>query len=270
LLVLSMVLGTGAMAVIGVAVALWLLPRLGQAKASAAGEAFPKAAAAAPDIERPDRDEALRLVRRALETRDPAKVADGFRMGSASGEEIVNFLRDSEAKDGLLSGCEWQSTMDTDGVVAEGVVASFGGDGGSRDRLALLTPDKRKRWVVDFDAYARTVSPDWRTLRDGASQGLVRGFLARDFYYNGPFSNESEWQSYAISSPDSSQALRGYCKRGTPLAATLEKLFTDDRKIARATLEIRSVAGGAPLQYEITKLRSHDWIVPDPPVAENP
>lgn len=267
LLILSVFLASGAMAIIGVAVALWLLPRLGHGKAAVA-EQVAKAVAAAPDLPRPDRDEALRLVRRALETRNPAKVPDFFRMGSASADEIVNFLRDSETKDGLLAGCEWQSTMDTDGMVAEGVVAGFNGGSGARQRLAFLTPDKQGRWQVDFDAYARTVSPDWRMLRTGSDKGMVRGFLAPDFYYNGAFSNESDWQSYAVSSPDSSQALRGYCKRRTPLAAALEELFTGDRKLARCTVELRSVTGGAPLQYEITRLRSHDWIVPDEPAAE--
>lgn len=267
LLILSLILGTGAMAIIGVAFALWILPRLGPESAVAV-ESFAKTAVSAPDLPRPAQDEALRLVRRALENRDPAKVRDLFRMGSATPDGIVNFLRDSEVRDGLLAGCEWQSTMDTDGMVAEGVVAGFNGGRGNRERLAFLTPDKQGRWQVDFDAYARTVSPDWRKLCGGAEKGMVRGFLARDFYYNGPFSNEGEWQSYAISSPDSSQALRGYCKRGTPLATVLEKLFQDDAKLARVTLDLRGGAVGDARQYEITKLRSHDWIVPDEAAAE--
>ena len=90
---------------------------------------------------------------------------------------------------------------------------------------------------------------------------MVRVFVAQDVYYNGPFSDETQWVSYGLGSPDRTELLRGYCKVGSEEAAVMERLFTEGQKLSRATLEIRRVRDGGALQFEIVRLVAEDWVV---------
>ncbi len=275
LLILSAVFGAGALAVIGLAMTMWLLPKL---RSGGAAEANPAVAAGAThpagpreDFVPPTSDEALRLVRGALEVRDPAMVPDYFRMGSATAEEIADFLMQSDARDGLATGYEWQSSLDAGGMQAEGVVVSYSGRQRRTERLACLTPDEMGRWKVDFDAFARTCSPVWDKLADFKGDPVVRACLMRDSYYNGIFGDDKEWQSYSIQLPEKSQGLRAYCKRGTPQAAAVESLLADGR-YSRGTFQLRRLPGAEKWQFEIVGLVSREWLVPDqmpPPSAAN-
>ncbi len=267
ILVWSVWLGLGTMALIVLAISLWLVPYL-----------FPeidiKNIAPPPEVKvrveskfpSPTRDEAVDKATRAVTERDPEKIATRFRMGATTPAEVVDFLKTEEARDGPVDHYDWLSSMDSDGLLMEGVLVVYKGKEKPVERLAFLTPDEKGDWKVDFAAYARTVSPSWNELLEkGADHGIVRIFLGRDVYYNGPFSDENLWTCYGMASPDMDVLLRGYCKVGSPQAEALVRLFSDERRVSRATLELQRVKDGGERQFEITKLLAQDWVLPDPP-----
>jgi hypothetical protein len=128
-------------------------------------------------------------------------------------------------------------------------------------------------WKIDFEALARTVRPPWPDLLEGrASEGQVRVIVAPDSYYNGVFSDESQWLSFGLASPDISQILVGYCRRDSAQAKAMQEILKsmDDapaagRQIKRATLAIRRPTGAEPRQFEITRVLAEDWIVSERP-----
>lgn len=267
-LIWSAVLSSATLVVLGLAVFFWVMPYLRVAPAVSAGiGALPDAQVrVASKFPSPSREQALDLVRRALANVDPEKVESYFRTGTATRAEILDFLKSSGPRDGPMVSCEWLSSMDVDGLLMEGVLVVYKGWEKPVERLAFLTPDSAGRWKLDFDAFARSVRPSWKELlENGAEQALVRVFVGRDVYYNGPFSDEKEWVCYCIASPDNDELLRGYCRVGSPLAAAMEELLKEEHRYSRATLEIRRVKEGGDRQFEITRLVAKDWVVADGP-----
>ena len=269
-LIWSIMIGGAAAAVIGVVISLWLSPYLFPEPVETTGihvkhETKVRVESKFPS---PTREQALDMVKRAISNRDPEQVESLFRLGASSRPEVVGFFNGLEERDGPVDHYDWLSSMDVDGLLMEGMlVVSKGKDQGKPvERLAFLTPDPAGNWKVDFDAYARTVKPSWSELLEkGADHALVRVFVARDVYYNGPFSDDKEWVCYGIASPDTEQLLRGYCRMGSPQEAAMEKLLSDGVKMSRATLEIQRVKEGEPRQFEITRLRAPDWVLPATP-----
>lgn len=259
----SVLFGFAALAVIGGCVALWVIPRLkkGSVDDSAQLESNVRVASRFPS---PGKDEALDLVRHAVTTRDPLAIGTLYRGGAARSAEILDFLGALEAKDGRVEGYEWLSSLDINGLLVEGVAVIFKGHEKPAERIAFLTPDSAGVWQMDFDAFARTVSPSWKELlQNGAEQARVRAIVSKDYYHNGPFREESQWTCYAIVSPDLDELLHGYCRVGTPEAAAMERLFTDGEATSRATLDLRRVKGAEPRQFEISRVVAKDWILPE-------
>ncbi|MEI8038369.1 MAG: hypothetical protein WCJ14_08265 [Verrucomicrobiota bacterium] len=221
----------------------------------------------------PGEGEALGLVQRALAVRDPAKVPALFRLGEATPEQVVAFLVDSDARDGRIQRYDWLRSMDVDGMLIEGVLVSYDEAHAERARLAFLTPDEAGVWKMDFDAYARASRPGWQDLLSGrAKQALVRVFVARDTYYNGPFQDESQWVCYGVASPESKallpegqESLRAYCKVGSAQAKAMAHILTAEIQTCRMTLELRRAQGADSRQFEIARVLSEDWVLP--PVA---
>jgi hypothetical protein len=56
--------------------------------------------------------------------------------------------------------------------------------------------------------------------------------------------------------------LCAYCRIGTPEDQMLRKLFADGTATSRVTLDIRRVKDGEPLQFEIVRILSREWVVP--------
>jgi len=266
ILVWSAALSLATLVVIGLAIIFWLKPRLrsdsgvGPAIFSS-DEADVRVVSKFPS---PSREQALDLVKRAIANRNPEKVESLFRTGNASRAEVLEFFKSSEQRDGLIERYEWLSSMDVNGLLLEGVVVIYKGKEKRGERLALLTPDSVGNWKLDFEAFARTIRPSWQELLEkGAEQAVVRVFVGKDVYFNGPFGDDKEWSCYALVSPDIEDTLRGYCKIGSAEAAAMEKLLTEDRKFSRATLESRRVKDGEPRQFEITRVLAEDWVVAD-------
>ncbi len=149
-------------------------------------------------------------------------------------------------------------------------------NGEELSRLAFLTPDGFGRWKIDYESFARIVKPSWSDLLEKkADQGLVRVFVAKDSYYNGPFKDESEWICYGMASPDTSVVPMGYCRKNSPQAKALERIVADsegglDRHgLNRATLEIRRPEGAEDRQFEITRVLAEDWVLSPKPFDGN-
>jgi len=224
----------------------------------------------------PTEDEALYLVKRALSIRLPKQLEDCFILGSTRPEDALRFLRDAEKADGGVSGYTWLSSMDANGLLIDGVLVNYAGGGVPKNRLALLTPDAKGKWKIDFDAFARMVRPSWKDLMEnGAPQGVVRVVVARDVYFNGPFKDDSQWMCYGMASPDIPDVLLGYCRKRSPQAAALERILADEgatsagATLNRATLEIRRVEGSEARQFEITRVLAEDWVMGAKPFDEN-
>lgn len=215
----------------------------------------------------PSEEVALDLVKQAIALRDPAMVGRYFRPGAAAPEEVIAFLTGMEERNGGVTGIQWLSSMDANGLLMDGVLVSTSKDGVPHNRLALLTPDEAGVWKIDFDAFARTVKPSWEELlAAGGGQGLARVIVARDSYYNGPFKDEAAWVSYGMVSPDTTELMLGYCRKDSPQARAMERIVSsedDDEqfKLNRMTLELRRPEGAENRQFEITRVLAEDWVL---------
>lgn len=224
----------------------------------------------------PTEKESLELVRGALDLREPAKAADYFRLGISTQREVVDFLTGLDSGENEVTNIRWLSSMDTNGMLLDGVLVNQVVGGRPRNRLALLTPDESGVWKIDFDAFARVVKPSWEVFQnDESAEGLVRVMVAKDSYFNGVFTDEREWDCFAMESPDTEKLALGYCRKGSPHAQALGKILekakdTPATKVVlnRATLEIRRVAGAEARQFEITRVLAEDWVVSDTPFDE--
>ncbi|MCX6866606.1 MAG: hypothetical protein NTV46_10395 [Verrucomicrobia bacterium] len=278
IVVWSVVLVVVTIGVLSIAVWLWLLFGMDHDGADVSEHA------ATPGVQErvisrfksPSQSAALDLVKQALKVSDPDKVEEFFHLGSANPGVVVDFLRNMEALDGAIIGYHWLSSMDVNNLLIDGVAVNTLLRDKPHNRLALLMPNEKGHWKIDFDAFARTVNPSWNELLAMKSgQGLVRVVIAQDSYYNGIFSDDKEWVCYGMASPDLEVNLFGYCRRRSPQAVAMERLgfteqvISDNNNLKRATLEIRRTAGAGDRQFEITRVMAEDWVMSATPFDEN-
>ncbi len=271
-----------ALGVLGSAIFLWGRQNMnsGAAAAAESGEERVVEKRVVSEFESPTEDEALNLVKRALETREAAGVAEYFHPGSASPERVVGFLNGMEEADGPVERMNWLGSMDANGILLDGVLVKTRKGDRLKNRLAFLTPDERGAWKVDFDAFARTVEPSWNELLENkAAEGLVRVIAAADSYYNGPFGDDSQWVCYGMASPDTEEVLLGYCRRGSPQARAMARIVLNDdalpnglsnglsgaRSLKRVIVKIRRAEGGEARQFEISRVMAEDWVMSGEP-----
>ncbi len=213
--------------------------------------------------------EALSLVKNALGVREPGQVSEYFRQREIPPADVVKFLQSLESLDGPIERYEWVGSLDANGLTLDGVLVFFQSAEGSRNRLAHLVPDPQGKWKIDFDSFARAVTPPWTELTAGwAEVGKVRVHVVQDSYYNGLFKDENEWLSVGFASPDTEDVLTGYCRIGSPQAAAMKWLFAKDTAASRATLEIRRVEGAEPRQVLISRVLAEDWVMGEQPFDE--
>lgn len=267
----SIMLSASVFVVLGIALWLWIVPQMksNEPVAGPLPAEASKTALLAPKFPSPSEIDAIATVKHGLALRDPEKIPEFFRLGTANLQEIVDFLGRLEARDGAIDRLEWLGSMDANGLSIDGVVVNFKGLDKPRNRLALLTPDEAGKWQIDFDAFARTVKPAWpELLEKHAEVAQVRVYAAIDSYYNGPFRDDKQWVCYGIASPDTDQILLAYAKTGSAQAKAMKWIFSKDSRMTRATLEIRRVADGEPRQVEISKVLAEDWVVGAVPFDE--
>jgi hypothetical protein len=224
----------------------------------------------------PEEDEALLIVKRALAVERKEDVLDLYHPGDSKPGEILGFVRKLRADGGEITRYEWLSSMDVDGLLMEGVVVYAERKGKTSEWLAFLTPDERGVWKVDFDALARSSSPSWVDIIEGKSErSIVRVFVGKDSYYNGPFQDEAVWNCYAMFSPetrellpDDHELLRGYCRIGSAQEKAMSSIFTGGEQARRVILEIRKMDGADKRQFEISRVLAEDWVMPPKPFDE--
>ena len=217
----------------------------------------------------PSEADTMAMVKMSVAIRDPEQISKYFRLSTSSSQEVVDFLAGMESRDGAIKGFRWLSSVDANGLSIDGVLINFAGVGKTRKRLALLTPDALGKWKIDFDAFARKVTPSWEEFLDkGAATAQVRTYIATDSYYNGPFKDDSRWTCYGIATPDREEVLLGYCKIGSPQAAALQEILAKGGKTFRVFLEIRRVDGAESRQVEISRVLAEGWVMSETPFDE--
>jgi len=271
----SVGIGVTSAAALAVAFIFWLYPRLQDEQdpreaAKAASEAQVRVAS---KFKSPSRDEALALVKKALGLRNPAEVEALIRTGPMSALEVVNYLEAIKTVDGEITHYEWKSSIDKNGLSLEGVEVRYAGRDKPGARLAMLTPDAKGVWKLDFPAFARWGKPSWNALLEqDAESGVVRVVATKYNYFNGPFKDERVWAAYKLASPDTDQILVGYCKIGSAQQRAMELLWGHgETAVARVTLEIRrphNAESWERIQFEISHVLAEDWVMSDKPLDE--
>ncbi len=261
----SIALGVMAVGVVGAAFVIWMKPILARAKDTTERDrsANESRVRKPSEFESPTMEAAVAIVTRALAVRDPADVERLIRPGSLTPREVVDHLAAMAAEDGPIEDYSWQSNVDRNGLLLDGVLVIFKQPKKAKSRLALLTPDKQGVWKMDFAAFARSVEPSWEKLLEQTSgEGVVRVYAGRDRYYNGPFADDSVWVAYGLGSDDLDISLYGYCKRGSPQHKAMELMAeAADGSLIRATLEVRKIEGSGSRQFEIIRVLAEDWVM---------
>jgi hypothetical protein len=285
----SIALGVGAVAAVVVSFVIWLQPILNREKdvTERNRQASEVRVRKISKFKSPTEDEALALVNSALAARTeadvrklirlgpltvpgPAEAGRGDSPGHATPAAVAEQLAAMQQTDGRIVEQNWLGSIDKNGLSLEGVELIFDEHDRTKNRLAILTPDERGIWQVDFAAYARSVDPPWEQLMDeGTPAGVVRVWVARDRYYNGPFLSDVQWVAYALASQDMAEPLFGYCRRWSAQHRAMELMWEGSGNLtARATLEVRRVPGAERQQFEITRVLAEDWVLAEHPFDE--
>lgn len=262
----SAALGLVAVVLILLTIFFWARKHIGQDQLQVVPKPIQKRVAS--KFPSPDRDQAIELARRALTSKDDQLLKSLFRADGTSGAEILDFLNGVEKQDGPIDRYEWLSSLDSNGMLIEGVLVIYKGKEKPVERMVLLTPDPAGNWMIDFDAFAQICKPPLSDfLTSEVEYAIVRVFAGKDVYYNGVFGDESQWVSYGLLSSNEERIMRGYCRVGSKQAEAMAILFSEGQEARRVTLELRRLKGSAPLQFEITRVVSDDWIVAKPAEA---
>lgn len=264
----SLILAAATALVILISSVLWLRAQR-RAEGRVAQRSIATNAGIAARFAAPDEDEALEIVRQALALRDAPAVARIVRTGSAGADEVVDFMTAAAERDGAVDQLHWLGGLDADGIQVEGVLLGFSGRTPPVQRLAMLVPDDAGVWRLDYESFARVCRPSWvELLEKRADNAVVRVLAMPDTYYNGPFMDEERWANFSLAAPelrgllaDGAETLRGYCRKDSPQARALERIFNDNPRTRRLTLEIRRDDGADDRQFEITRVLAADWVL---------
>ncbi len=223
----------------------------------------------------PSEAEALALVKNALLARDPVAVEKYFRLDGVTPAAVVLFLEGMTRHDGPVTGYRWIGSMDKNGLLIDAVAILSQAGESVKSRTALLTPDEKGVWKIDFHSFARTCVPAWVEVgKEDSKGGRVRAFLREDSYYNSFFTDEETWACYELWSPDSKETLLGYCRVDSPQHEALDRILRRHAATGvtitppQAYLEIRRVEGAEVRQFEITRVFAEGWVMSDTPFDE--
>lgn len=209
----------------------------------------------------PSEQEALDMVKKALEITSPDEVANRYLPGPHSPEKVFEFVRSVADDNGRQ--LFWLGNMNANGLQIEGVAIQAEGAEGPRRRLALLTPDEAGVWKIDFDALAETTTPGWSDWqKPGPLEGVMRVAFMPDLYYNGRYMDEREWACYSIFSVDAEASFFAYCKRASDQYRAMETILKRYHRslpvtknqihAPRVVIAVSRSAESPPRQVEIT------------------
>ncbi len=267
----TMLLGAAGVAVIVVFVFVWLRPFIERRDrvAIAAAMEVPRFDVVEPAASKKlEQTVAVALATKAMAARTEEEILATIDPGSVPTAEVGTFLAGLAAEEGGITGYDFMARLDTEREDVTGVVVSFEKDGNKTNRIALLAPDGTGEWKMDFPAFARLATPSWDAFLSGtAESAVVRVYVERDQYFNGPFSEADGWVCYGVASPDVDRLLFGYCKKDGDQDRVMQSLL-DVRRMARATAVLEKAGGTDGRQFLIKRVLAHDWLVGDEPADE--
>jgi len=215
-----------------------------------------------PDLQS---DEAIGIVNKALANRDPGLIRDFFILGKGDTPEqaMEELVRISDAE-GSIVRTKWLGLKFPNGSTVLQVYVFTAREGKERARTAQFAQDADGKWRIDLDAYLRKCVPPLAEVVAGeAGTSQVRVFVDEDHYYHGIYSDETKWKVYALASPDITEMLYAYAKRGSSQDKAMRRIIDTDEKLHRATLGILKQPDSGPRQFEISRVIAEDWIIGD-------
>lgn len=215
---------------------------------------------ALPSIEAQD---ALRITKSALANRDPLLVTEHFVLGEVRDpKEALNLLELIKKHEGEVTTMRWLGEKNFNDIHRAQIALLLKNDERQHIRLAQLVPSSDGKWRIDLDSFLRFVSPNWETILTAKSgTSLVRIFVAPDSYYNGIYADESLWTAYALSSPEVTNLLYGYAKRGSSQEKALKRILASEEPFHSVTLRIKKNSESGPRQFEISRVVAENWII---------
>ena len=219
----------------------------------------------------PTEDQSRAIVTAALAAKDEAAVLANFRLHGTPPTEVLEFLRQEEALFGSAHVESWIGSIDCNNTLVESVLVHYTKNGVNEPRIALLSPDEQGVWRLDFESFAKKCEPTWETFVSGeATEGIVRIWFSQDNYFNGIYTDDSEWLCFSMASLDSDVLLYGYCRKNSPQGTAMASIMARARArvnqnitMFRATLAISRSEGADKRQFEIKKVLAEDWLLTD-------
>jgi len=219
----------------------------------------------------PTEDQSRAIVMSALAAKDEAAVLANFRLHGTPPTEVLEFLRQEEALFGSAHVESWIGSIDCNNTLVESVLVHYTKNGVNEPRIALLSPDEQGVWRLDFESFAKKCEPTWETFVSGeATEGTVRIWFGQDNYFNGIYTDDSEWLCFLMASTDSDVLLYGYCRKNSPQGTAMASIMARARArvnqnitMFRATLAISRSEGAEKRQFEIKKVLADDWLLTD-------
>lgn len=211
----------------------------------------------------PNQEEIIDIIRGAMDARDADTLGKFVHHSDeANAEEMLHFFAGMMERGGDWFRHDWIGATDTEDVQIETMVIAFRRGDRISHRMAMLTPDELGNWRLDFPTFARWCDPPIQ-LMDGASDypgGLVRVFVARDYYFNGAFSDDEKWACFVIDSPDIEARAFVYCRVDSKEQMEIDAIIKRFSRQARVTLEIERVDGAEPRQFRVSRVVRDGWL----------
>lgn len=251
--ILSSLLALCAVGVLAIAIILGIGKPRGAGDVPSAGAAAGADSPALPEFSRP-----------------PREIAEAF-LAAGDPRERLQWVRNPEAVAGRMDSYPEEAlSHPVDKLVPMGQAstrdlrfARFNARfPGNRHRLLCVIPTGEGP-KVDWDAYARYGSADWESILGGAArEAEVRVFLKSEEYYNYAFRDDSVWQGYKLTTPDSGELIHAYVRRDSTRGRLLAAALPKNRvKPQRMTLTISSLEGSHQhRQFEIVRVHAVGWV----------
>ncbi len=208
-------------------------------------------------------DQAIKIVTLALANRDPGLIQDFFILGKGESPEqaMKELIRIREAE-GEVSSTEWLGLNFPNGSTVLQVMVYTSIEGNEKARVAQFAAGSDGKWRIDLDAYLRKcIPPIAEVVSSKSGTSLVRVFVAEDSFYHGMYYNETEWKVFALASPDITDLLYGYVKRGSSQDKALRRIIDTDETVHRAALNLMKRPDSGPRQFEISRVVAENWII---------
>lgn len=207
--------------------------------------------------------EAEKLVSESLAIRNADSISGSFILSKdTTPETALSILSDIIESEGKITQLTWIGTRYVGENLLEGVVVEISNGEDISRRLAQIPLGYEAGHKIDFDSFIRRTSHPWSTILSKQTESaIVRVNIKKSNYYNGTFSDDTHWKSYAISSPDIQQTLYGYAEKNSHQDLALIEIVTKEDTIPRAILEIGAAPAAENHQFIITQVIAEDWVI---------